>query len=145
MRNEEVLRDYFDHYLERHRLRSGEITHTATWVKNQVEKKQGKIMRHVHFRPTDMFKTKQVPVDAPKAAPEMTRGDTNSTFDMVEQESADGMMETEVEEVIMVRKLGAVASLRARRTAVLRQLEVVSARPKNVLSIRPTSSLPVEF
>ena len=90
-------------------------------------------MRHVHFRPTDMFKTKQVPaekvVDALQVPPAMTRGDTgdtNSTFDVIDQESADGMMETEVEEVILVRKLGAVASLRARRTAVLRQLEVVS-------------------
>ncbi|ORX36074.1 hypothetical protein BD324DRAFT_642750 [Kockovaella imperatae] len=132
MRNEDVLRDYFDHYLERHRLRSGEITHTATWVKKQVEEKQGQIMRHVHFRPSEMFKAKPSPVPPIAIAigdsQPMTRGDTEQTFDVVDHDSADGMMESEVDEIILVRKLGAVQSLRARRNAVLRQLEVAHVK-----------------
>ena len=124
-----MLRDYFDHYLQRHRLRSGEITHHATWVKQQVGEKQDMIKRRVHFRPTDLFKKQQDPlakVISP-TPPTMSRGDTHDTFDVIDQESAEGMDDSEVDEIVLVRKIGGVASLRARRTAVLRQLEVVSS------------------
>ena len=62
--------------------------------------------------------------DRPGTHAEVADGDNEEA---VETDSEDGtMFESEVDEVVLVRKLGSLASLRARRTKVLKQLEVVS-------------------
>ncbi|ORY32231.1 putative integral membrane protein [Naematelia encephala] len=91
MRFEDKLRDYFDHYLRRHRVRSGQIPPTSGQ-------------------------------NTPGISREVSRTVSNMRDMGAEIEQSE--WKSEVEEVILVRKLGSVASLRARRMDVLRKLEV---------------------
>ena len=155
MRNEDVLRHYFDHYLHRHRVKSGQITPPEAQKQPEPEK-EGSILRRVHFRPNELFKKRPDSFNVvPKSSvarrdsnDNIPRDGTQEEFDVVDDDSADGMWESEVDEVILVRKLGTIASLRARRTAVLRQLEIVSRTQGGVnmdpqlTDSRRTSSLP---
>ncbi|OCF45349.1 hypothetical protein I317_00872 [Kwoniella heveanensis CBS 569] len=84
MRDEAVLRDYFDHYLHRHRVK-----------KEGLEKVQtGKRKSRASFDALGKIGGIEIPLDS------------------------------EVDEVILVRKLGTISSLRGRRQDVLRKLEL---------------------
>lgn len=66
----------------------------------------------------------------PKPNPPVPVTPANETSDPISEAAQgcaeDDAFESVVEEVILVRKLGSVASLRERRIKVLRQLEIVS-------------------
>ncbi|WVQ62072.1 uncharacterized protein L199_000207 [Kwoniella botswanensis] len=103
MRDETILRDYFNYYIQRHHARKQS-------PKNRPDLKKPRLSLN---------------------ALELT-GWTNE--------------ESDVEEVILVRKLHTIASLRDRRQDVLRKLEIVSARVMMlVLILRPMSTWQNEF
>ncbi|WVQ97269.1 hypothetical protein IAU59_004380 [Kwoniella sp. CBS 9459] len=84
MRDEAVLREYFDHYLHRHRVKKGGLEKFTS----------GKRKSRASFDALGTIGGIEIPLDS------------------------------EVDEVILVRKLGTISSLRGRRQDVLRKLEL---------------------
>ena len=130
MRKVEALRDYFDYYLHHHRNRG----QTAALRDTPGAMKEGTrvpvdVVHHHRLHPSKLFKGKSEPKERSTSFPQRTHEKVEIGRDSTSPEDgADGegmRYESEVDEVVLVRKLGALASLRARRQAVLRQLEVV--------------------
>jgi hypothetical protein len=136
VRDEEMIRAYFDHYLHQHRIRKGRAQATGKLVPPTVAGRQFPADKAHHriLHPGTMFTKQQAPkeVDLPPVTPTLRIQD----MEKLGRDSGDGgeewtpsdedLFESEVDEVIMVRKLGAIESLRSRRQAVLRDLEMVS-------------------
>jgi hypothetical protein len=124
VRDEDTLNRYFDHYLTRHGQR--------------VKRNRGnqpldrKIPPILH--PGTFLKKRSPPTSGSGVVVPPLSGSGTDAEDAEDQaDSEEGVeVETEeslgddVEEVIFVRKLNSLESLRARRTKVLRELEVVS-------------------
>lgn len=124
MRDESVLRDYFDHYIHFHRNKKGDRNlvprltlpvkklaaspwHTGSLLKKKKEIGTPPLVKDISVDP------KQIPepgvgVPAPEDA-----------------SSGEEGLDSEVEEIVLVRKLSSLQSLRQRRTAVQRDLEIV--------------------
>ena len=128
VRDEQVLQDYFDHYIHRHQVRTGQVKLQRSAPDVDESKEDTKLQR-IAFSPRRILKKPGMsrhaaerlatPLEGPKeilGAPKISS----------EEDECAAAWESEVDEVILVRKLGSVASLRSRRTAVLRQLEIVS-------------------
>jgi hypothetical protein len=124
VRDEYTLNRYFDRYLNRHRQR----------VKgnrgNQLLDR--KIPPILH--PGTFLKKRAPPTSESAVVVPPLSGSGLGVEDAEDQGDSEEGVEVEpeeqlgddVEEVIFVRKLGSLESLRARRTKVLRELEVVS-------------------
>lgn len=94
--------------------------------------KDDTLFQRVALSPRRLLK-KPTALKSHPAVPTTPPGETSDSLDLprttggAEDDECDGQVwETEVDEVILVRKLGSVLSLRNRRSAVLRQLELVS-------------------
>lgn len=142
VRDEEMIRAYFDHYLHQHRIRKGQAQITGRMVPPSIAGKQFPADR-VHHRvlhPGSLFTKQQVPkeVELPPVTPtlriqDMEKIGRDSGEHEAEAATADGedwsptedIFDSEVDEIILVRKLGAIESLRSRRQAVLKDLEMV--------------------
>lgn len=119
------MRDYFNYYLHLHRVRKGEaqatdmiVTPAITGVRQSTESTRPRF-----FQPGVFINKLQSlrEVDLPPVAPgseKMARASADGCA------ISDDNIDSEVEEVILVRKLGSIYSLRDRRTKVLRQLEM---------------------
>jgi hypothetical protein len=113
VRDEDTLRHYFDHYLHQYRERK----ERGMGILGKV----GDVSKVPVILQPDKLLKKQ---SEPKGSAVVT---VDGSDEGVELDMDDEEHETEVDEVILVRKLGSVASLRARRTGVLKQLEVVGS------------------
>lgn len=126
MRNGDHLRDYFEHYLHRYRLHFGQATLLSKIDRStaKTREKAGKIIRKgAFFRKSRGGKEVQG-VEAGTSQETVVDDDLSS-------DEGDSQPAGEVNEVIFVRKLGALASLRQRRMAVVRQLEVAHVKLAN--------------
>jgi hypothetical protein len=128
VRDEQTLQDYFDYYIKLHRIRKGEAQVTGMMVPPAITgtRPSTDSGRHFLFHPGALVHKLQSKRDAelPPVLP---------TLEKDERTSGEGCAilddhASEVDEVILVRKLGSISSLRERRTKVLRQLEMVSLR-----------------
>jgi hypothetical protein len=133
VRDEKVLQDYFDHYIHRHQVRCGQIAPKKA-VPVITTDKNDTVFQRVALSPRRLLK-KPTALKSHPAVPTTPLGEAGDSLDLprpsggAEDDECDGKVwETEVDEVILVRKLGSVLSLRNRRSAVLRQLELVSSR-----------------
>ena len=155
MRDEDVLRDYYDHYIHLHRVRCGRVAPRKA-APIVATKKHDNLFQRVAFSPrrllkkqTDRKEQSVIPPTSP-TDPDIQPGHSPGQVSEGDNTMVDGeeneTWESEVDEVILVRKLGSIASLRARRSAVLRQLEIVSLSqvlqlvPSDQLICRPMSS-----
>lgn len=134
MRDEETLRDYFDYYLRRHRAK---YLGGPEPPRPDLTEKQIAVISppKTHFSPRHLFRRPQqelpkddplnpgAPLDEKKEGEKVPRLEVHDEDDRTLDEPE---WESEVDKVVLVRKVGAVASLRERRQKVLRQLEVVS-------------------
>jgi hypothetical protein len=134
VRDEQVLQDYFDHYIHRHQVRTGQVTlqHSAPHVDDT---KEDTAFQRIAFSPRRILRKPGMSRhDAAGLATPVEKSDPLAAIggpkpSSEEDECEGATWESEVDEVILVRKLGSVASLRSRRTAVLRQLEIVRIFP----------------
>lgn len=115
---------YFDHYLTRHRQRV-----KGNRSNQPLDRKLPPILHPGTF----LKKRSSPPSESAVVVPPLSGSGPNADDAEDQADSEEGVVvETEeslgdnVEEVIFVRKLGSLESLRARRTKVLRELEVVS-------------------
>jgi hypothetical protein len=131
VRDEQTLQDYFDYYIKLHRLRKGEATAmdmiappTITGTRPSTESG-----RHFLLYPGALvhkFHTSRRNLGLPPVAPSMEKGGSSGdAADDCAIMNDNEKCSSEVDEVILVRKLGSIFSLRDRRTKVLRQLEMV--------------------
>jgi hypothetical protein len=122
VRDEQTLQDYFDYYIKLHRARKGEAQDTGKIVPPAITgtRPSTESSRHIFLYPgTLLHKFHSRLEGLPPVAPTMEKGGTSGDG------CADDNYSSEVDEVILVRKLGSIFSLRDRRTKVLRQLEMV--------------------
>ncbi|WVQ82649.1 hypothetical protein IAT38_004781 [Cryptococcus sp. DSM 104549] len=98
MRDESVLRDYFDYFLKRHAARKASSKNPAASAGSTIAPTMGKLIKQV------------LPISQGE--------DAERAFKMGEG------LESDVQEVVLVRKLGRLINLRGRREDVLRKLEV---------------------
>lgn len=125
MRDEQTLQDYFDYYIKIHRMRKGEAQEMNMIVPPAITgtRPSTESGRHFLLYPGALvhkFHTSRRNLGLPPVAPPMEKGGTSGDECAV----TDGNSSSEVDEVILVRKLGSILSLRERRTKVLRQLEM---------------------
>ena len=126
MRDENALRDYFDYYIHLHRVRKGEAKANGMILPPAITgtRPSTDSGRPHMFQPTALFHRLQSVKEA--ELPPVTPG-TEKVHGEQEDEGCavlDDSLESEVDEVVLVRKLGSIYSLRDRRTKVLRQLEM---------------------
>lgn len=125
MRDENVLRDYFDYYIHTHRVRKGEAVATdmivppaITGTRPSTDSGRPRIFQPIGF----LHKLQGIrEAELPPVAPDnekIARDPENGCAIL------DDNIDSEVDEIILVRKLGSIYSLRDRRTKVLRQLEM---------------------
>lgn len=128
VRDEKTLQDYFDHYIHRHQVRTGQVTLQKS-APPADQTKGDTAFQRIAFSPRRILKKPGMSrhpateLATPLEEPKEMLGAPRPSYD--EEECEASTWESEVDEVILVRKLGSVASLRSRRTAVLRQLEIV--------------------
>ena len=136
MRDQQTLKDYFDHYLHRHRVRKGQSAPNTAVPSTDDTEKENVVQKLVLSPKRLLKKTTEIRLGAIGSTTSLPledqsrlsgtalagEGDDSNATDPLDR------WESEVDEVVLVRKLGSLSSLRARRTAVLRQLEVVRAR-----------------
>ena len=147
VRDERILHDYFDYYIHRHRVRLGQANvKRASPAAPDV--RADPIFRRIALSPRRLLRKAAASNVDSAVLPTPTRDsiDIKPPANGEEQNQIDeDNSESEVDEVILVRKLGSVASLRARRLDVLRQLEVVNrsrlSQPMQ-LTCRHTSNWP---
>ncbi|KAK4684446.1 calcium permeable stress-gated cation channel, partial [Tremellales sp. Uapishka_1] len=132
MRDEQTLKDYFDYYIRRHRLRNlsatttypntpGEKTPRPSGVSSRLEPAlpPQPFSRHAKlYRKNGLSREKKDGIGAPA---EFGGKGLASDAGSVAEESR---LDSEVDEVVLVRKLGALDSLRSRRHDVLKKLEI---------------------
>lgn len=129
MRDEGTLEDYFNHYLHIH--------HRRVEARTRVNQPTDKTPLSNYAGPglTSIFKKSPIPLinTTPRTSVDVGRtqsGKERASSSDGSAEEGDGEMgdewESEVEEVILVRKLGSLISLRERRGKVLKELEMVS-------------------
>lgn len=125
VRDENVLRDYFDYYIHSHRVRKGEavandmiVPPAITGTRPSTDSGRSRLFQSGGF----LHKLQSArQAELPSVAP----GD-----EKMDRVSGDGCailddnVDSEVDEIVLVRKLGSIYSLRDRRTKVLRQLEL---------------------
>lgn len=127
MRDEATLRDYFDHYIHRHRVRSGHVTQQINAPNAPPEGKEDTALQRIAFSPKRLLRTKAAKANNIEDREEEIVKSVGQSLEECDD------FESEVDEVILVRKLGRLVNLRDRRNAVLRQLEVVSGSPQILL------------
>ncbi|EIW72492.1 hypothetical protein TREMEDRAFT_66911 [Tremella mesenterica DSM 1558] len=121
MRNEQTIRDYFEHHIHRYRARFGDGAQQpkSSPIFGRKKSEKGRLARH-----SSVFRKNNEKGETPHSSPvpeeELSANDCASADD--EHEAR------EVDEVIFVRKLGPLENLRARRHAVLRQLEAAHVK-----------------
>jgi hypothetical protein len=135
VRDEQTLQDYFDYYITLHRMRKGEATAMEMIVPPVITgtRPSTESGRHFLLYPGALvhkFHTSRRNLGLPPVAPSMEKSGSSGDGCAILDENKEGS--SEVDEVILVRKLGSIFSLRDRRTKVLRQLEMV--RPPHTLS-----------
>ena len=120
MRNGEHLREYFEHYLHRYKLHFDQATLLSKLDRTTAKTREraGKIIRKGAF-----FRKSKGEKDVQDTAAGTSQETVIDDDDFSDE--GDCHYAGEVDEVIFVRKLGALASLRQRRLVVVRQLEVV--------------------
>lgn len=124
VRDENTLRDYFDYYIHLHRVRKGEAQANDMIVPPAITgtRPSTDSGRPHMFQPTALFHRLQSVKEAelPAVAPgeEKVPGQEDNDCALL-----DDNLDSEVDEVVLVRKLGSIYSLRDRRTKVLRLLE----------------------
>ncbi len=132
VRDEQTLRDYFDYYLHRHLARSNNMPIPKETPRISKEGARYAVSRpstqqsHIGFN--EVVKKRNHPKTNDEKAsksPDFTDAPARASGETQAGDS-DLLWESEVHEVILVRKLGPLANLRDRRQKVLRQLEVVS-------------------
>jgi hypothetical protein len=128
VRDEQTLQDYFDYYIRCHRMRKGEAQAMNMIVPPAITgtRPSTDSGRHFLLYPGALvhkFHTSRRNLGLPPVAPTMEKGGTSGDGCAI----TDDNWPSEVDEVILVRKLGSIFSLRDRRTKVLRQLEMVCA------------------
>jgi len=128
VRDEQTLQDYFDYYIKLHRMRKGEATAMDMIVPPAITgtRPSTESGRHFLLYPGALvhkFHTSRRNLGLPPVAPSMEKG--GSSGDGCAMMNDNENASSEVDEVILVRKLGSIFSLRDRRTKVLRQLEMV--------------------
>lgn len=128
VRDEQTLQDYFDYYIKLHRMRKGEATAMDMIVPPAITgtRPSSESGRHFLLYPGALvhkFHTSRRNLGLPPVAPSMEKG--GSSGDGCAIMNGDEKCSSVVDEVILVRKLGSIFSLRDRRTKVLRQLEMV--------------------
>jgi hypothetical protein len=136
VRDEDTLEDYFNHYIHSHRRRVLARSR-PNQPTNVMPISRPATPGPSPVGPMSLFKKAPRPVVESTPAIETTEAastsrkertsspdgsDPDGDIDLVDAEE----METEVEEVILVRKLGSLISLRDRRVKVLKELELVS-------------------
>lgn len=137
VRDEDVLREYFDHYIDFHRSKHG----------NKVPRISIPIKKFVphSLRPSNLFKKEKESRTPPlvkvtnvdeKELPDLPNGKKTHN----DEEDQEHVENSEVDEVILVRKLSPLQSLRQRRDGVLRELEVVCTTSPSKADGRHTSS-----
>ena len=126
VRDENTLRDYFDYYIHLHRVRKGEAQANGMIVPPAITGTRPSTDggRPHMFQPTMLFHKLQSVKEAelPPVAPGVEKLDREQEEDGCAV--LDDNLDSEVDEVVLVRKLGSIYSLRDRRTKVLRQLEM---------------------
>jgi len=125
VRDEQTLQDYFDYYIKLHRMRKGEATAMDKVVPPTITgtRPSTETARHFLLYPGALvhkFHTSRRNLGLPPVAPAMEKGGSSGDCAISDDRSS-----SEVDEVILVRKLGSIFSLRDRRTKVIRQLEMV--------------------
>lgn len=129
MRNEEIIRNYFDYYIHRRLARNSHLPvpkETPRVSKEGSRYPDPPVSTHAHLGLNGLVKKQSQARAEAKDQPESTEKSTRDTEVDCRAEAIH--WDTEVDEVVLVRKLAPLASLRDRRLKVLRQLEVVSAR-----------------
>ena len=145
VRDEEVLREYFDHNLQRHRARTTRSMITMTGAMKEVNKAfiRPALMLARNNNSREVFSrvgsaiglsdrrdsadlrsgngTPLTPVSRPAEDAEQSAQQVEGRKSMCDDDDEDG----DVDEVILVRKLGSLISLRERRSKVLKDLELV--------------------
>jgi hypothetical protein len=129
VRDEQTLQDYFDYYIKCHRIRKGEAQSTGMMVPPAITgtRPSTDSGRHFLFHPGALvhkFQSKREAEFPPVLNTLEKDGRVSGEGDGCA--IMDDNASSEVDEVILVRKLGSISSLRERRTKVLRQLEMVS-------------------
>jgi len=137
VRDEQTLRDYFDYYLHRYRARYSNLP---------MSKEMPRLSRETARTPMSLaashhslnwiwslLKTHGEPKSINIGQPPLQmNGKPNRVDDDTHAEDGGSMdedaPESDVDEVILVRKLAAMSGLRDRRQTVLRQLEVVKSQ-----------------
>ena len=133
VRDEASLRTYFDQYLRV--CRAGGSQAVGQKALQRMEEQVRSTPPHTpvssRFNPKEIFKKRTAPRDGsdPLSTPLSIAEQIPTTVHVGDDQTSETYEDTDpesvVDEVILVRKLGALASLRARRHAVLKQLEVV--------------------
>jgi hypothetical protein len=135
VRYEQTLRDYFDYYLHRYQARSNHLSMPTETPRVSKEGARFPASPPAPSRPHFSFRYLLKDHNGPKmsadgpavslAGEKLRRTEEETPID--DRGTANGAtLDSEVEEVILVRKLAPLASLRSRRQGVLRQLELVS-------------------
>lgn len=128
VRDEQTLQDYFDYYIKLHRMRKGEATAMDMVVPPTITgtRPSSESGRHFLLYPGALvhkFHTSRRNLGLPPVAPSMEKGGSSNDECAIADDNVK--CSSEVDGVILVRKLGSIFSLRDRRTKVLRQLEMV--------------------
>lgn len=127
MRDEETLRGYFDHYLSRYRSRAQPLISMPDAMKevNKALIRPARMLaRNSGSRDVSRVQSAVNLAEPPsgRASPDKRVSQDVARDDDVFCEKGTG----DVDEVILVRKLGSLISLRDRRNKVLKELELVS-------------------
>lgn len=131
MRGEDTLRDYFDYYLRKYRSRYNHDPATPGLMSPRISTDAIRpSLDHLRqsFENSRLWRAASRPKAKSEGMEQLTPPFPHSAAFPSQANGQNGAedLESEVEEIILVRKLGSVASLRARRQTVLRQLEIVS-------------------
>lgn len=132
VRNERILRDYFDYYLRRHRAGNGQPPLASRMPKPVSQVAPPLSSRH-YFSLSNAFRKQNEPKEDMPAANDEKLGESNQSEGRrasPEDLAEDHTWDSEVEEVALVRKVFPVASLRKRRQDVFNKLEIV--RPSSL-------------
>lgn len=109
-------------------MRSGHVTQQINAPNAPPEGKEDTALQRIAFSPKRLLRTKAAKANnIEDREEEIVKSVGQSTMEECDD------FESEVDEVILVRKLGRLVNLRDRRNAVLRQLEVVSGSPQILL------------
>jgi hypothetical protein len=143
VRDEATLEEYFNHYIHQHRRRILDRTRPNQPITLTAPSRAAS-PGITPIGPKSLFKKAPRPIsdisDSPTSQSGLAAGARKERTSSSDGSVPDGdvaerdrdielvdmdEMETEVEEVILVRKLGSLISLRDRRLKVLRELEMV--------------------